>query len=326
MNQQLMLQIAPLAAVFCILLFLLLWKSDRSRRIEQRIQRMKNRKSGVVVQKQVDALTLRRKTQEHSVPIIGVIISKLPTQAALKARLERAGLAIPTDRYVMGSAGVVALCVGLFLLTGKSAFGGIIVGVMLGVVVPHFVIGFLGGRRIKKFLVLFPDAIDFIVRGLRSGLPVTESMNIVGNEMAEPIRSIFSHIGESVRLGVPLDKALQDMARKLNSTEFNFFVTSIILQRETGGNLSEILNNLSDVLRKRLMMRLKIKAMSSEAKASAMIVGSLPFIVILALRFVSPGYLDPLIDTAKGNMIALGCGFSLALGIGIMIKMTKFEI
>lgn len=326
MNQQLMFQIAPLAAVLLILLFLLLWKSDRTRRIERRIDRIKNRKTGAAVPKPMGTPTLRRKTQEHSLPIIGVIISSLPTQAALKGRLERAGLDIPTDRYVIGCASVVALSVGVFLAAGKPFFGGIVVGVMLGVVLPHLAVGFMGARLIKKFLVLFPDAIDFIVRGLRSGLPVTESMNIVGNEMAEPIKSVFSHIGESVRLGVPLDKALQDMARKLNSTEFNFFVTSIILQRETGGNLSEILNNLSDVLRKRLMMRLKIKAMSAEAKASAMIVGSLPFIVILALRFVSPGYLDPLMDTAKGNMIAVGCGMSLMLGIGIMIKMTKFEI
>jgi tight adherence protein B len=184
----------------------------------------------------------------------------------------------------------------------------------------------MGAKRLKKFLVLFPDAIDFIVRGLRSGLPVTESMNIVGKEMEEPVGSIFAHIGESVKLGVPVDKALQDTAKKLGLTEFNFFVTSIILQRETGGNLSEILNNLSEVLRTRLMMRMKIKAMSSEAKASAIIVGSLPFIVIAALMYLSPDYLIPLIDTTKGNCIALGCAFSLMFGIGVMIKMTKFEI
>ena len=183
-----------------------------------------------------------------------------------------------------------------------------------------------GAGRIKSFLKLFPDAIDFIVRGLRSGLPVTESMNMVGKEMEEPLGSIFASIGESVRLGVSLEKALQDTAKKLNTTEFNFFVTSIILQRETGGNLSEILGNLSDVLRKRFMMRLKIKAMSSEAKASAIIVGSLPFVVILALLFVSPGYLDPLIDDPTGNLAAAGATTSLLLGIGIMIKMTKFEI
>lgn len=317
--------IVPLAIILCVLAFCLLWKSKSKRRAQQRINKVVNRKLALT-QKNIDSLSLRRKSQDNSLPIIGKIISKLPSQAALTARLERAGIKKSAEMCVITSASIVVAMIVIFLILGKSVYGGIVIGATLGVVLPHFAIGFMGARRIKKFLVLFPDAIDFIVRGLRSGLPVTESMNIVGNEMQEPIKTVFSHIGESVRLGVPVDKALQDMARKLGATEFNFFVTSIILQRETGGNLSEILNNLSDVLRKRLMMRMKIKAMSSEAKASAIIVGSLPFIVIGALQFVSPGYLNPLIETTKGNVIAGACGVSLLLGIGIMIKMTKFEI
>ena len=151
-------------------------------------------------------------------------------------------------------------------------------------------------------------------------------MNMVGVEMEQPIGGIFAEIGESIRLGVPAEKAMADMAKKLGSTEFNFFVTCIVLQRETGGNLSEILSNLADVLRKRFMMRMKIKAMSSEAKSAAMIVGSLPFIVTLALTFLSPGYLNPLIDDPKGNF-ALGIAVtSLCTGIGIMMKMSRFEI
>jgi tight adherence protein B len=144
--------------------------------------------------------------------------------------------------------------------------------------------------------------------------------------MEEPIGSIFAIIGESVKLGVSVEKALTDTAKKLKTTEFNFFVTSIILQRETGGNLSEILSNLSDVLRKRFMMRMKIKAMASEAKASAIIVGALPFVVILALMFVSPGYLDPLMFDSRGHVAAGIAAAMMATGIGVMIKMTKFEI
>jgi len=326
MNQANILDIVILLAIlFCILVGCLLWKSDSKKRMEQRIARVTNRKSGVA-QKSIDVLSLRRKSQDKSVPFIGKIISKLPTQAALKARLERAGLQISADLYVIVSVSTFLFVAFLFIISGKSIVAGILAGIIAGIVLPHFAIGFMGEKRIKKFIILFPDAIDFIVRGLRSGLPVTESMNIVGGEMEEPIGSIFAHMGESVRLGVTIDKALQDTAKKLNSTEFNFFVTSIILQRETGGNLSEILNNLSDVLRKRMMMRMKIKAMSSEARASAIIIGALPFVVILALKFVAPNYLDPLIDTTKGNIIAIGSACSMALGIGIMIKMTQFEI
>lgn len=315
--------VIPLAMLVCVFVFLLFWKGDKAKRIEARMARVTNKKSPTS-QKAMDVLSLRRKSEEAT--LISKITRHLPNQAALRARLERAGLQITTDRYLMISAGVIIVVILFAFITHKSLFGGVLAGIVLGVVVPHIVVGVMGGKRIKKFLVLFPDTIDFIVRGLKSGLPVTESINIVGREMEEPVGRIFANIGESVRLGVSLDKALQDTAAKLQSTEFNFFVTSIILQRETGGNLSEILTNLSDVLRKRLMMRLKIKAMSSEAKASAIIVGSLPFIVIAALMFISPGYLDPLVNTLKGNLIAAGAMTSLTLGLTIMIKMTHFEI
>lgn len=317
--------IVGLIILLVVLAACLLWQGDRAERVERRMARITNKKTATA-QKSMDALSLRRKAQGKSVPFLSKLIDKLPTQTALKARLERAGLELSPDICFITSASVVIVFIALTALLKKTLIAGILLGIILGVVIPYFVIGVLGAKRLKKFLILFPDAIDFIVRGLRSGLPVTESMNIVGKEMQEPIGSIFAHIGESVKLGVSVDKALQDTAKKLNLTEFNFFVTSIILQRETGGNLSEILNNLAEVLRTRLMMRLKIKAMSSEAKASAIIVGSLPFIVISALMYISPDYLTPLIETTKGNLIALGCACSLMFGIGVMIKMTKFEI
>lgn len=203
---------------------------------------------------------------------------------------------------------------------------GVLIGLFVGIILPYLVIGYLGNRRLKKFLLMFPDAIDFIVRGLRSGLPVTESMNMLAVEMEEPIKSVFSDIGESVRLGVPLEKALQDMAKKLTTTEFNFFVTTIVMQRETGGNLSEILHNLAEVLRKRFMMRMKIKAMSSEAKASAIILGLMPFVVLISISFIAPDYLEPLINDFYGNLAAAGAALSLVTGMFIMIKMTQFEI
>ncbi len=175
--------------------------------------------------------------------------------------------------------------------------------------------------------LLFPDAIDLIVRGLRSGLPVTESIVMVGKEIRDPVGGVFSSISESIRLGVPVEKSLQiHGAQARQPLEFNFFVTSIVLQRETGGNLSEILSNLAEVLRQRFMMRMKIKALSSEAKASAIIVGSLPFVVMAALFFIQPDYLMMLFTDTRGNIAGLCAAASLATGIGIMMKMSKFEI
>src|SRR5262249_14593515 len=145
------------------------------------------------------------------------------------------------DVYVTVCLGIGLFSMLALLILHKPVVIAVPVGLVLGLFIPRVVLNFKGERRIKKFLLLFPDAIDFVARGLRSGLPVTESMNAVGHEMPEPIGSIFAGIGESVKLGVSVDKALMDTAKKLRSTEFNFFVTSIVLQRETGGNLSEIL-------------------------------------------------------------------------------------
>lgn len=151
-------------------------------------------------------------------------------------------------------------------------------------------------------------------------------MKMARTEIGEPVGEVFSGVMERVQLGMTLEKALTEMAKRMDCTEFNFFVTSIILQRETGGNLGEILDNLAEVLRKRSMMRLKIKALSSEAKASAIIVGSLPFVVTLVLFFIQPEYLDPLFTDYRGNIALASASCSLMLGVGIMFKMSRFEI
>jgi tight adherence protein B len=296
---------------------------EKRQRLSQRIARVTRRRGAVT--KNADALSLR-KAKESGLPVIGDMLRSITSMSGLRSRLERAGLTLAPDIYVTACAGIMLVSGLAILALKKPPELALVVALTLGLVIPHYVLKMKGEQRIKKFLILFPDAIDFIVRGLRSGLPVTESMNAVGVEMPEPLGSIFAGIGESVRLGVSMDKALQDTARRLRSTEFNFFVTSIVLQRETGGNLSEILNNLSDVLRKRFMMRMKIKAMASEAKASAMIVGSLPFMVMLALYFVSPGYLDPLLYDVRGHKAGIGAFISLCTGIYIMVKMAQFEI
>jgi tight adherence protein B len=188
------------------------------------------------------------------------------------------------------------------------------------------VVGFLVNRRLNKFTSLFPEAIDLIVRGLKSGLPVSESIRTVGAEVPDPIGVEFRTVSDAVSLGQSLEEALWDAAKRLDTPEFKFFVVSLSIQRETGGNLAETLGNLADILRRRRQMRLKIKAMSSEARASAYILGSLPFVVFAAIMMINPGYAFQLFEDPRGHVL-LGLGAaSLVTGALVMAKMIRFEI
>jgi tight adherence protein B len=198
--------------------------------------------------------------------------------------------------------------------------------IALGLGVPYFLVGRRISRRARKFTTLLPEALDLIVRGIRSGLPASEAINTIGKEIDEPVGSEFSHVADQVKIGVNMDEALWATARRLKIPEFNFLVISLAIQQETGGNLAEILEKLSDMVRRREQMRLKIKAMSSEARASAMIIGALPFIMAGILTVVNPDYMTKLfIDPRGWVMIAMGFA-SLAVGVGVMAKMVRFEI
>jgi tight adherence protein B len=180
--------------------------------------------------------------------------------------------------------------------------------------------------RLKLFSAQFPEAIDLIVRGLKSGLPVAASMQTVAEEMQDPIAGEFRQITDLLRVGVTIDNAMRAAADRIVSAEFRFFIISLVVQRETGGNLAETLENLADILRKRRQMKLKIKAMSSEAKASAMILGSLPFVLFGILLLVNAGYVMQLFSDHRGLvMIAFGLT-SLTVGIIVMAKMVRFEV
>jgi tight adherence protein B len=164
------------------------------------------------------------------------------------------------------------------------------------------------------------------VRGLRSGLPVTESIRTIGTEVPDPIGVEFRTVTDGVGLGQSLEEALWDAAKRLDTPEFKFFVVSLSIQRETGGNLAETLSNLADILRRRRQMRLKIKAMSSEARASAYILASLPFIVFGAITIFNPGYSMQLFEDPRGHVLVAAGLTSLVVGVLVMAKMIRFEI
>ncbi len=251
----------------------------------------------------------------------------LPRQSILRDRLTRTGYTITPGTYLLVCAGIVAAVLAAMLVTGRiPVVVAALIAVMVGAGLPHLVVAFLGARRRKRFLAVFPEAIDLIVRGLRSGLPVTESMAAVGREMPDPVGGEFRHVTDGVRFGQDLDDLLWKTARRLDLAEFKFFVISLSIQRETGGNLAETLANLSDIVRRRKQMQLKIKALSGEARASAFILGSLPFVMFAIVQLLNPGYANELFVDPRG-LLMVGFGItSMLIGIGVIAKMVKFEI
>jgi tight adherence protein B len=211
-------------------------------------------------------------------------------------------------------------------LRGAPVLLGLFMGMFTGIGLPHFIVGKMIKRRINKFTNNFPDAIELMVRGLRSGLPITETLGIVAGEIKGPVGVEFRMVSDKMKIGRTMEAALQETADRLGTAEFQFFVITLAIQRETGGNLAETLSNLADVLRKRAQMKLKIRAMSSESKASAYIVGSLPFVVFTLVWMINPKYMQNFFVDER--LMVAGIGGLIWMGIGglIMAKMVNFEI
>jgi tight adherence protein B len=250
----------------------------------------------------------------------------IPNPALLRRRLHQTGRTWTLAQYGLVSLGIIVVVSLLLILKGLPVMLGVAVGLFAGVGLPHFIVGKMIKRRVAKFTARFPDAIELMVRGLRSGLPISETLGIVADELPGAIGDEFRTVSDKMKIGRTMEAALQDVADRLGTPEFQFFVITLAIQRETGGNLAETLANLADVLRKRAQMKLKIKAMSSESKASAWIVGSLPFIVFILIWFINGKYMQTFF-TDERLMIAGGGGLVwMGIGVFIMAKMVDFEI
>ncbi len=299
-------------------------KISDARDLRRRIDNIQRRKS--TAPKSVQEMSLRRKKTETK-GIAYWLLKPFPDSKRMAILLDNAGSKITPKQFVFRMLiAVVGIILVISFVLGKPILLALPVALIIGIWLPFKILHYKINKMAQAFLRSFPEAIDLIVRGLRSGLPVSESIVQVSTELPEPISSVFTNISNTMKLGVPLEKALLETAKKLELREFYFFTTSVILQRETGGNLSEILNNLSDVLRSRFMMKMKIHAITSEARASALIIGALPFVVAGAVMFLSPKYLLPLIDETGGNQaLAVALGM-LGLGLWTMNRMARFEI
>ena len=250
----------------------------------------------------------------------------IPNPALLQLRLTQTGKPWRLGQYVLVSVGLTVAMVAVFLFQGFPFLLAITVGLLLGVGLPHMVVSSLIKRRIKAFNAKFPDAIELMVRGLRSGQPISETMQVVAEEIQDPVGGEFRSVSDKMKIGRTMDSALQETAERLGTPEFQFFVISLAIQRETGGNLAETLSNLADVLRKRAAMKLKIRAMSSESKASAYIIGALPFIVFGLIWWINGDYMQNFFIDER-LMIAGGGGIVwMGIGAFIMSRMINFEI
>jgi tight adherence protein B len=294
---------------------------DSGKKQAKRVDRLKSRGQ----RPGTEALQLRRETGDRR-KIDQIVLRFMPRPELLRERLRRTGRPISLGAYGIACLVVAVAAFAGAVLFGVSSLAALPVAALVGLWLPHLFIGFLAKRRANAFGKQFPEAIGLMVRGLKSGLPVTETFQIVGQEVADPVGGEFRQISDQIRLGHPPEQALWDAAKRTDTAELKFLVVTLSIQRETGGNLAETLENLDNILRRRRQMKLKVRAMSSEARASAMIIGALPFIMIGILSVVNPSYIALLFTTVRGHHMLMAAAGSMSFGIAVMTRMVRFDI
>ena len=244
----------------------------------------------------------------------------------MRRRLDQAGLNNVSPRTFAIVSGVLAITVGFLCeMSGQSLLISTLAPFAAGFGLPRWVLGFLKSRREKKFTEDFANAIDVIVRSVKAGLPTGDALRIVAGEFRDPVGGEFKRLTEGMKMGVTLEQGLKRMHESMPTTEVGFFSIVMTIQQKSGGNLSEALGNLSGVLRDRKRLQGKIKAMSSEAKASAMIIGSLPPGVMGIVYLTTPHYISLLFTEKIGNLLLAGCVVWMSIGVFVMRKMINFK-
>ncbi len=289
-------------------------ESDRASMKQARERLNEQSKRRKTIQTSLKDLETRQKARgKHS--------GRVPLQRSI----EQAGWTIGVRKFHVASAilGVAGLLVSLIF--GMSLLGSLGIAIVAGFGLPRFFLARARKRRLLKFTDEFPNAVDLIVRGIKSGLPLADTLRMVSTETVEPVRGEFQKIIETQQMGIPISEAVERLYRNVPTPETNFFSIVIGIQAQAGGNLSEALGNLSRVLRDRKKMKGKIQAMSMEAKASGGIIGSLPIIVATLVYLTSPDYISVLFVTTPGNMILVVAALWMAIGIFVMKKMINFD-
>jgi tight adherence protein B len=332
MKPQLLIIILMLASM--LLLLTLAFSGPSSGKMKDRRLALVNSRHRGDAAALLETQTRRSITSDLHKSKSSLLASLIPNPQNLAKRLDMTGKKWPLNKYL---AVCLAICVGVAafgVLKGWTPLMALFLGSATGLGLPHQYVSRLIEKRVKAFVSTFPDALDLMVRGLRSGLPVTETLGIIASEIDGPVGEEFRLVSERIKIGKTIDQSFQETAERLGTPEFQFFCITLNIQRETGGNLAETLSNLSKVLRQRAQMKLKIKAMSSEAKASAYIIGALPFAVFAMMCLVNYKYIseffvfDPagVFGLTALQLAGLGGMIWMAIGAFIMAQMVNFEV
>ena len=247
------------------------------------------------------------------------------TRLSLSTRIEMAGLSWSKQQFFIISGVLGGIVFFIILTLGMGLFPAAALGFAAGFGVPRWLLGWLKKRRERKFLDALPDAVDIIVRGIKAGLPLFDSIKVVAVDAPDPLRSEFAAIVETQAVGMPLGDACLRLFERMPLPEANFFGIVVSIQQKAGGNLSEALGNLSKVLRDRKRMAGKIRAMSMEAKASAAIIGSIPPVIMFLVYLMTPGYISLLWTTQIGHLMLAGSAVWMTIGVLVMRKMINFD-
>ncbi|TCU38729.1 type II secretion system F family protein [Rhizobium azibense] len=276
-----------------------------------RVQEMSKRRKSV----QDNLKDLEKRQQENT-----------KRKLSLKSRLTQAGFAITPAKFYMFSAAFGLFLMLIALLAGAPMLFVLALPIVAGLGLPRWILGFLIKRRQNKFLDEFPNALDVIVRSIKSGLPLNDAIRLIANEGRDPVKSEFRRVVESQQVGLSVPDACGRMTNYMPLQEVSFFAIVIAIQSQAGGNLSEAIGNLSKVLRDRKKMKAKVKALSMEAKASAVIIGALPFIVATLVYLTSPQYMMVLFTDPRGHFIMGLSAVWMSIGIFVMRNMVNFDI
>jgi tight adherence protein B len=296
------------------------------RRLRDRLEDLETRtRSGP---RTLQMATLRRVERAGRLPTLDKFLWRwFPNASSIRQKLQTSGMNVTLGDFAFAA---LALAMGmaflLYLVLDLAPGVALLGSLMVGIGLPNVVVGMKAKKRGRRFNLLFPEAIDLIVRALRAGLPVQEAIGTVSRDIKEPVGGVFRRAQHEMQLGVPIDTALWRVAKTVQTDEFNFLIVALSIQRDTGGNLAETLANLSALLRARQQLRLKIRAFTSEARTTMLIMAGLPFLVGGVLFLVSPSYITPLVATSTGQMVAAAAGCSMGLGIFIMNKIATIKV
>lgn len=285
---------------------------SRAKASRDRLQELSKRRKSV----QDSLKDLEKKQQEQTKRVA----------ATLKAKLVQAGLSTTISQFYMMSAAFGLFVFVLVLLAGSGLLVSFGAAFIAAAGLPRWIVGYLVKRRLNKFLEEFPNSLDVMTRSIKSGLPLTDALRLIASESQEPVRTEFRRLVEAQQVGLNIPEACARMFTNIPLQEVNFFAIVIAIQSQAGGNLSEALGNLSRVLRERRKMKAKVNALSMEAKASAAIIGALPFIVASLVYLTSPDYIMILFQDSRGHLILGISGVWMSIGIFVMRNMINFDI